>query len=165
MGMARNRPRAEKRNRTGRLSGSFTSGGREKAFDFRRIARSGGDPKETIRKRKVPTFAEAAKKCFDLQRLSWKEAHALRWWASLRDYAFPKIGKMPVDVVSAQDVMSWPSPSLGSEAGHNAADPSADFRRNALGNRPKLPGGQSRRGSYPRHPEGSPGKAFPGRPL
>lgn len=80
---------------------------REKAFEFRKIARSGGDPREVIRKTKVPTFAEAAERCFALQRSSWKsEAHALRWWASLRDYALPKIGKIPVDVVSAQDVMS-----------------------------------------------------------
>ena len=79
---------------------------REKAFDLRRIARSGGDPRELRRKKQIPTFAEAAETAFELQRSSWKsEAHALRWWASLRDYAFPKIGKMPVDAVSAQDVM------------------------------------------------------------
>lgn len=80
---------------------------RNKAFEFRRIARSGGEPRETIRRMKVPTFAEAAEKCFALQRKSWKsEAHALRWWASLRDYAFPKIGKMRVDAVGAGDVMT-----------------------------------------------------------
>ena len=51
----------------------------EEAFEFKKIAWSGGDPRETIRKMRVPTFQEAAEKCFDLQRSSWKsEAHAAR---------------------------------------------------------------------------------------
>ena len=79
---------------------------REKAFEFKKIARSGGDPAATVRKKRIPTFAEAAERCFALQRSNWKETHAARWWASLRDYAIPKIGKIPVDKVTGQDVSS-----------------------------------------------------------
>ena len=77
---------------------------REKAFDFKRTARNGGDPGEAVRKKRVPTFAEAAGKYFALKSRTLKTAHASRWWASLRDYALPKLGKIPVDKVVARDV-------------------------------------------------------------
>ena len=81
---------------------------REKAFELKRMAWSGDlPPKKNLKQRKVPTFAEAAEKAFEIQRSSWSsEAHAARWRASLRDYAIPKIGKVPVDKVSGQDVMN-----------------------------------------------------------
>ena len=41
---------------------------REKAFDNRRLARSGGDPRAARRRASVPTFREATRQTFDALR-------------------------------------------------------------------------------------------------
>ena len=82
---------------------------REKAFDNRRLARSGGDPLTEKRKDQgVPTFEEAAARVIDIHRPSWKNGgkSAAQWEHSLRQYVFPRLGRCSVSNVTTADVMS-----------------------------------------------------------
>ena len=78
---------------------------REKAFHNRKIARQGGNP--VTDSPKVPTFKQAAAKVIALHMPTWRNGSksAAQWEASLKDYAFPKIGNMPVDAIEAGNVM------------------------------------------------------------
>lgn len=54
-----------------------------------------------------PTFAEAAKRVFDLHQANWKnDKHRAGWWSSMENYAFPVLADMPVDQIARQDVLS-----------------------------------------------------------
>lgn len=82
---------------------------REKAAEFTKIARSGGDPKaERDKARRASlTFREAARKV-------WKEQiepnnknakHVAQWLSTLETYAFKKIGSIPVHAVNQADIL------------------------------------------------------------
>ena len=80
---------------------------RDKAFANRKLARAGGDPMAVQRRRDVPTFEEAAVRVIELHRPNWRNTkHAAQWTATLRTYAYPKIGNKGVDQVSTADVMA-----------------------------------------------------------
>ena len=85
---------------------------REMAFDNRKLARSGGDPLAEKRKlQDLPTFEEAAARVLDQQRPGWRNAkHAQDWPRSLRAYAFPRIGRVPVSAVTTADMLAILSP-------------------------------------------------------
>lgn len=78
---------------------------RERALEYRRMAKSGLNPRYNAQ-REVPTFEELAKQVH-IQRLpTWKNAkHGQQWLNTLRDYAFPKIGRMPVDSIGQPEVL------------------------------------------------------------
>lgn len=82
---------------------------RQVAKDWRNIARAGGDPKaeRDKAKRKRVTFAEAMTKVHGEQvEPQAKNPKAARYWlASLRDYAVPVIGNMPVDSITTSDIL------------------------------------------------------------
>jgi hypothetical protein len=81
---------------------------REKAARMRRLARDGGDPIVERRRARmvVPTFKEAAQKVHAETAGGWKnEKHAAQWLASLETYAFPILGKRPVDQIASADVL------------------------------------------------------------
>ncbi|MDE2782928.1 MAG: tyrosine-type recombinase/integrase [Gemmatimonadota bacterium] len=78
---------------------------RSKAFEHKKLARDGGDPR-TARGRGVPTFAELAEKVIALHAKSWKGHVSERQWRnSLATYAYPHIGRMPVDKITTRDVL------------------------------------------------------------
>ena len=79
---------------------------RQKAFEYRKLARAGGDPR--VLRRGVPTFAEAAEKVIAIHRGSWRAASGSEhiWRASLRDYAMPRMGHKRVDAITSADVMA-----------------------------------------------------------
>ena len=75
--------------------------------DNRKIARQGGDPLVLKRKSEVSTFEEAARTVIAIHRSSWRNAkHAAQWDSTLREYAFPRLGKRPVSDIDAKDVMA-----------------------------------------------------------
>ena len=78
---------------------------RQTAFEHRKLARAGGDPRALTRS--VPTFAEAAEEVISIHRASWRpdSKSEAQWRASLRDYATPKLGSKRVDQISTADVM------------------------------------------------------------
>ncbi|WP_292532181.1 site-specific integrase [Methylocystis sp.] len=86
---------------------------REKALSYRKRAREGGDPLAERRRveAKAPTFSEAARRVFDEHLPSWKNSkHAAQWMNTLRQYALPLIGDMPVDEIDSPHVLRVLSP-------------------------------------------------------
>ena len=81
------------------------------AFQYRKMARQGLDPAAT-RARAVPTFAELAEVVIGEHEAAWRNGgkSAAQWRASLRDYALPVLGKMPVDKITTPDVLSVVGP-------------------------------------------------------
>ena len=85
---------------------------REKALVNRKLARQGGDPlAEKRRSQGIPTFAEAAARVLEQKRAGWRNPrHPREWMSSLRRFAFPRIGKMPVSEVTSADVLEILTP-------------------------------------------------------
>ena len=85
---------------------------REKALANRKLAREGGDPlAEKRRTEGIPTFAEAASRVLEQKRDGWRgRRHHREWMSSLRRYAFPRIGKMPVSEVTSADLLEILTP-------------------------------------------------------
>lgn len=83
---------------------------RERALSYRRMARNGLNPRFNA-KRDIPTFAELAEQVHIERLPTWKNPkHATQWINTLRDYAFPKIGRMPVDGIGQPEVLMCLSP-------------------------------------------------------
>ena len=85
---------------------------RNAAFANRQRARAGGDPRAEKRHGQgAPTVEEAAAEVLAQQRPGWRNAkHARDWPRSLRAYAFPRIGAMPVSAVTTADVLAVLTP-------------------------------------------------------
>lgn len=78
---------------------------RERALEYRRMAKQGLNPRFNARQ-EVPSFEEVAQQVHIDRMPTWKNAkHGQQWINSLRDYAFPKIGRMPIDSVGQPEVM------------------------------------------------------------
>ena len=85
---------------------------REKALTNRKLARQGGDPlAEKRRSQGIPTFAESAMHVLEQKQGGWRNPrHSREWMSSLRRFAFPRIGKMPVSEVTSADVLEILTP-------------------------------------------------------
>ena len=81
---------------------------RQAAFEYRKIARAGGDPLALKRRQDVPTFAEAVETVIAVHREGWKDAgkSEKQWRASLREYAMRRLGRKRVDRIDTADVMA-----------------------------------------------------------
>ena len=113
---------------------------REAAFHNRKLARQGGDPLAHKRKSEVPTFEEAARTVIALHRSGWRNAkHAAQWDSTLREYAFPRLGKRPVSDIDTKDVMAALLPNLDRKAGNRKARPPADRHDHEMGHRARPP--------------------------
>ena len=67
----------------------------------------GRDPLAEKRRAATPTFAEAAVKVHEANLPRWKNGkHTDQWISTLRSYAFPVIGKMPLDRIERRDVLA-----------------------------------------------------------
>ncbi|MEP3033105.1 MAG: tyrosine-type recombinase/integrase [Pseudoruegeria sp.] len=83
---------------------------RERALEYRRMAKQGLNPRFNARQ-EVPTFEEVAQQVHIDRMPTWKNAkHGAQWINTLRDYAFPKIGRMPVDSIDQPEVLMCLSP-------------------------------------------------------
>ncbi|GHF69661.1 integrase [Seohaeicola zhoushanensis] len=83
---------------------------RERALEYRRMAKQGLNPRFNARQ-EIPTFAEIAEQVHIDRLPTWKNAkHGAQWINTLRDYAFPKIGRMPVDSIGQPEVLMCLSP-------------------------------------------------------
>lgn len=108
------------RNREGKpLRTDFGLGGaavvtlnvaRERALEHRRMARQGLNPK-FHRDQDVPCFEEVARQVHIERLPTWKNPkHGQQWINTLADYAFPKIGRMPVSDIGQPEVLQVLSP-------------------------------------------------------
>lgn len=83
---------------------------RERALEYRRMAKRGLHPRFNARQ-EVPTFEEVAQQVHIDRMPTWKNAkHGQQWINTLRDYAYPKIGRMPIDSIGQPEVMMCLSP-------------------------------------------------------
>ncbi len=108
-----------KNKRGGPLRTDFGLGGadivtvnqaRERALEYRRMAKQGLNPRFNAQ-REIPTFEEIAQQVHIDRMPTWKNAkHGQQWINTLRDYAFPKIGRMPVDSVGQPEILMCLSP-------------------------------------------------------
>ena len=80
---------------------------RDIAYEYRKIARAGGDPAASRPVRTIPTFAELAERVIEFHRGGWKESGRSEenWRSSLQRYAYPHIGAMPVDEITTADLV------------------------------------------------------------
>ncbi len=85
---------------------------RENALANRKLAREGGDPlAEKRRIEGIPTFSQAASRVLEQKRDGWRgRRHHREWMSSLRRYAFPRIGKVPVSEVTSADLLEILTP-------------------------------------------------------
>ncbi len=88
---------------------------RQKAFEYRKLARAGHDPRAV--KDAPPTFEAALEEVLAIQRPSWRPGSRseAQWRASLRRYAFPRLGSMPVDQITTADVLAVLAPIWGTK--------------------------------------------------
>ena len=83
---------------------------RSRALEYRRMAKQGLNPRFNAAK-EIPTFEEVARQVHIERLPTWKnEKHGAQWINTLRDYAFPKIGRLPVDTIGQPEVLSCLSP-------------------------------------------------------
>ncbi|MEH6646301.1 tyrosine-type recombinase/integrase [Sulfitobacter sp.] len=83
---------------------------RERALEYRRMAKQGLNPRFNARQ-DVPTFEEVAQQVHIDRMPTWTNAkHGQQWINTLRDYAFPMIGRMPIDSVDQPEVMMCLAP-------------------------------------------------------
>lgn len=111
--------KGQKNKKGGPLRTDFGLGGadivtlnqaRERALEYRRMAKQGLHPRFNARM-EIPTFAEISQQVHIDRLPTWKNAkHGQQWINTLRDYAFPKIGRMPVDSIGQPEVLMCLSP-------------------------------------------------------
>ena len=80
--------------------------------DAHRLAvAEGRDPLAEKRRSRTPTFAEAAVKVHEANLPRWKNGkHTDQWINTLRTYAYPVIGRMPLDRIERRDVLGILTP-------------------------------------------------------
>jgi len=83
---------------------------RIRALEYRRMAKQGLNPRFNVQQ-EIPNFEEIAQQVHIDRMPTWKNAkHGQQWINTLRDYAFPKIGKMPIDSIGQPEVLMCLSP-------------------------------------------------------
>lgn len=83
---------------------------RTRALEYRRMARDGLNPRYNATK-EIPTFEEVAQQVHIERLPTWKnKKHGQQWINTLRDYAFPVIGRVPVSDIGQPEVLSCVSP-------------------------------------------------------
>ena len=80
---------------------------RETAFEYRRLARRGGDPAALREGASIPTFAESAEAAIAVQRLGWKDGGRQEaiWRRRLDAYLLPKLARRRIDQITTADLM------------------------------------------------------------
>ena len=83
---------------------------RERALEYRRVAKQGLNPRHNAN-REIPTFEEVAHQVHIERLPTWKNfKHAQQWISTLREYAFPKIGRLKVSDIGQPEALSCLSP-------------------------------------------------------
>lgn len=76
---------------------------RDIAFQYRKIARSGGDPRTARTGSGAPTFDEAAEAVIDVHRGGWRNGRSERNWRAPLSYA-ATLARVPVDQITTGDL-------------------------------------------------------------
>ncbi|KAJ0345506.1 hypothetical protein COL154_013953, partial [Colletotrichum chrysophilum] len=97
----------------GGLSPVSLAEAREKTIEYRKLARSGGDPlaEKRAAQRAMLSSQEAAEKVHAEHKPTWKNAkHGQQWINTLVQYAYPEIGSKRVDQIDTPDILRILSP-------------------------------------------------------
>lgn len=81
---------------------------REAARTHRKLARDGGNPLAERRRARavIPTFEDLARTVHGQHKAGWKNAkHSEQWITTLKTYAFPALGNVPVDQIGTPEVL------------------------------------------------------------
>jgi integrase len=81
---------------------------REAARTHRKLARDGGNPLAERRRARavIPTFEDLARTVHGQHKAGWKNAkHGEQWITTLKTYAFPALGSLPVDQIGTPEVL------------------------------------------------------------
>lgn len=82
---------------------------REAARSYRKIAREGGNPLTERRRAQIavaPNFDDLARTVHQQHKAGWKNAkHGAQWMSTLKKYAFPALGGLPVDQIGTPDIL------------------------------------------------------------
>lgn len=79
---------------------------RQTAFEYRKLARAGGDP-AALRRSPAPTFAEACEAVIALHSPGWRDPRRVHnWRSSLERFAYPRLATKTVDTITAEDVLA-----------------------------------------------------------
>jgi integrase len=92
---------------------------RDKAVEYRKLARAGGDPLAEKRKssRVVPTFEAAARSVHAEHAKGWRSGkHESEWLKTLEQHSFPVIGSRRVDQIETADILRILAPIWLSKA-------------------------------------------------
>ena len=91
---------------------SSLSDARDRSRELRKVAKSGRDPIAARDKAKVetPTFEAAAAACHEVRGRGWEKRHASAFLASLKQHAFPRLGRLFVDSIDERDIVTVLSP-------------------------------------------------------
>ena len=81
---------------------------RETAFEYRKLARAGGDPAALRQRPDIPTFSEAIEPVLDMLRPGWKAGGRQEdiWRRTVDQYAMPRLGRRRIDQLNTADVMA-----------------------------------------------------------
>ncbi len=80
---------------------------RQTAFEYRKLARQGGDPMAIHRGGPTITFAQAAEAVIEMHAPNWRDPRRVQnWQSSLQRYAYPRLGAKPVSDITAADVLA-----------------------------------------------------------
>ena len=114
----------------GSFPGVSLADARERAREYRQLVRDGVDPREKARARAkatkaVPTVRDSALAVWELRRGEWSPQHVGEWWRSMETHALAHIGGMPVNEVSAADVLNVLEPIWNSQARDGNTDKAA----------------------------------------
>lgn len=85
------------------------SDAREKAAEWRKIAKAGHNPSYEARRQRgqLTTFKVAANRFHEERKTSWKNGkHQDQWINTLATYAFPSLGELSVDRIDAEDIVA-----------------------------------------------------------
>ena len=85
---------------------------RDRARELRKVAKAGRDPIAARDKSKaqIPTFDAAAEACHEARGKGWDKRHADAFLASLKQHAYPRLGRLLVDSVDEKDMVAVLSP-------------------------------------------------------
>ena len=81
---------------------------RQAAFEHRKLARAGGDPRTLRASLGISMFAEAVEKVIAMHEPNWKDGarSAEIWRSSLSRYAMPRLGAKRISDIETADVMA-----------------------------------------------------------
>ncbi|MYC46357.1 MAG: DUF4102 domain-containing protein [Acidimicrobiia bacterium] len=85
---------------------------RQRAFEYRKLARQGGDPTALRRDTTAPSFAEACEQVISMHEPSWKDGgrSSDSWRSTLSRLAYPRLGDMPIADITSEDILAVVGP-------------------------------------------------------